>query len=104
MRSWVAVVEPQPLVVAARGGDRGQRVRVDGRTVAGHGDGDGATAADPPSQPRRQHLFELGQRAHRGLLDAGDRAARRGAQADRDRDRLVVVEQQRGQRAPAPSR
>ena len=53
--------------------------------------------ADPVAQPGRQHLLELGQRAHRGLLDPGDRAAGGRAQPDRDRDGLLVVEQQRRQ-------
>ena len=52
-------------------------------------------------QVRREHLLELGQRPQRGLLDAGDATARRrGTQADRDRDGLFVVEQQRRQRRP----
>ena len=45
----------------------------------------------------RQDLLDLGQRAQRGLLDPGHRAARRRAQADRHRHRLVVLEQQRRQ-------
>jgi hypothetical protein len=48
-------------------------------------------------QPGGQGLFELGQGAYRGLLDAGDRAGGGRAQADRHGDRLVVVEQQRRQ-------
>jgi hypothetical protein len=48
----------------------------------------------------RQDLLELHQRAHGGLLDPGHRCACGGAQPDRDRDRLLVVEQQRRHRAP----
>ena len=46
-------------------------------------------------QWRGQHLFELRQRREGGLLEADDRASRRGAQADGHGDGLVVVEQQR---------
>ena len=59
-------------------GRRGQRRSARAGSTAGPG----ARAAparcrrlqrvDPVAQPRRQHLFELGERAHRGLLDAGD--------------------------------
>ena len=49
---------------------------------------------DPGAQPGRQHLLELYERAHRGLLDSRDRGAGGAAQADRDRDGLLVVEQQ----------
>jgi hypothetical protein len=42
-----------------------------------------------------QHLVDLRERPGGRLLDAGD--PRRGAQPDRDGDRLVVVEQQRGE-------
>jgi hypothetical protein len=43
-------------------------------------------------------LFQLGQRADRGFLYPGDSAPGRCAQADRDRDGFLVIEQQRGQR------
>ena len=49
-------------------------------------------------QPRGHHLVELGQRAQRRLAHARDAAARRYPQADRHRDGLVRVEQQRWQR------
>ena len=65
-------------------------------THAGHGVR--PQRVDPAAQPRRHHLHHLGQRPHRRLLDAGHRAGRRRAQADRDGDRLLVVEQQRRQR------
>jgi hypothetical protein len=52
----------------------------------------------------REDLLELGERAHRGLLDAGDADARRRAQPHGDRHRLLLVEQERGSEAPAPSR
>jgi hypothetical protein len=47
---------------------------------------------------RGQDLLELHERAHGGLLDPRDRPARRAAQPDGDRDRLLVVEQQRRHR------
>ena len=53
---------------------------------------------DPVTQPGREQLLQFCQRPQRGLLQAGDRSARGGAQPDRDRHRLVVAEQQRRQR------
>jgi hypothetical protein len=52
------------------------------------------------AQPRGKHLLQLGQRPDRGLLDPGYGAVRRGPQPDRDRHRLLVVEQQRRQGTP----
>jgi hypothetical protein len=54
------------------------------------------------AQPRRKHLLQLGQRPHRGFLDARHRTVRGGAQPDRDRHRLLVVEQQRRQGTARP--
>jgi hypothetical protein len=48
----------------------------------------------------RQDLLELDECPDRGLFDAGDRRASGGAQADRDGDRLLVVEQERRYRGP----
>jgi hypothetical protein len=48
-------------------------------------------------QPGRQYLLQLGQGADGRLRHPGDGAARRDAQADRDGDGLLVVQQQRGQ-------
>ena len=53
--------------------------------------------ADPTAQAVGQDLLELGQRPHRRLLDPGDLPGGGRAQADGDRDRLLVVEQQRRQ-------
>ena len=53
---------------------------------------------DATAQVRRQDLLELDERADRRLLDPRHRGAGRGPQADRDRHRLVVVEQQRRHR------
>ena len=52
----------------------------------------------PAAQPRRHQRQHLGERLDRGLLHALHRAGRRRTQADRDRDRLLVLEQQRRQR------
>jgi hypothetical protein len=87
------VVEAQPLARPDRRRDRGEHVRVDGRAGAGHCDRRGLQRPHPVPQPRRQHLLQFGQRAHRRLADAGD--ARRGPQPDRDGHRFVVVQQQR---------
>jgi hypothetical protein len=93
-----AIVEAQPLVVAAGAGDRRQHLGVNRRAVAaGDRDRRGPHGVDPVAQPRRQHLLELEQRTDRGLLDPGHGAAGGGPQADGDGHRLVVVEQQRRQ-------
>jgi hypothetical protein len=93
------VVEPEPLVVPAGARDEGQYVRVDLGPAGRHGQCRRGEGADPVAQPRGKHLLQLGQRPHRGLLDPGDRAVRGGPQSDRNRCRLLVVEQQRGQGA-----
>ena len=54
------------------------------------------------TQPGRQDLLELGQRADRRLLDPGHAAGRGRAQSDRDCHRLLVVQQQRRQRGSGP--
>ena len=94
-----AVGEAQALAVAAGAGDRGERLGVDRRPARGGR----STVAGCSALTRRrrcdgQDLLELDERAHRGLLDPGHRRAGGGPQADRDRDRLVVVEQQRRHR------
>ena len=97
--SRARVGEPHPLVVARRGRQHGQALRVD-RRPAGPAQGGGGRSErlDATAQVRRQHLLELHERAHRRLLDAGDGPAGRRPQPDRDGDRLVVVEQQRRHR------
>ena len=59
-----------------------------------------AEGVDAAAQAGRQDLLELGQRPGAALGEAGDARAR--PQADGDRDRLVVVEEQR--REPAHRR
>ena len=90
-----AVREPHALGVAARRGDRRQVLRIDGRAADRRGDRRRPERGDAAAEVRRQHLLELDQRADGGLLDAGHRRPRRGAQPDRDGDRLLLVEQQR---------
>lgn len=92
-----SVVEAQAQRVAAGGGDGGERARVDGGAGVGHRHRHRPQGVDPVAQPGRQYLFKLGQGPHRSLLDAGDRTAGGRAQAHRDRDGFVVVEQQRRQ-------
>ena len=96
------VAQPQlPLVPAGRR-DRGQKFGVHG---AGRGSGErergGVKGRDLVPEPGRQHRLELGQRPERGLLQPGHAAGRRGMQADRHRDRLLVVQQQRRQGSAA---
>ena len=88
------VVEPEPFMVPARDRDHGQHIRIDLGPARRHRQRNGPEGADPAAQPRGKHLLQLRQRAQRGLLDPRDRAARGGAQSDRDRHRLLVVEQQ----------
>ena len=52
---------------------------------------------DAPPQRGRQHLLDLRQGAERGVLGAAQPGGRLRAQAHRDRDALVVAEQQRRQ-------
>ncbi len=92
--------EGDALGLTAGAGEQEQRARVDrrgGRVERHRGLVD---RLDLRAQPRREHLVELGEGAHRGLAEALDRAARGEAQAHRHGDGLVVVEQQR--REPAP--
>jgi hypothetical protein len=95
-------------VVAAGRGDQGQVLRRDRRTGGGWRDGRRAERRDAPAQVRRQHLLELDEGAHRGLLDARHGRAGGGEEAYCDRDRLLVVEQQRRHRGsglePVPAR
>ena len=51
---------------------------------------------DAVPQPRREHLLELRDCAHRRLLDAGDPCCR--AQPDRNGNGLIIVEEERRQR------
>ncbi len=106
----IRVVEPQPQALAAQPGELGEHRRIDGRAAPPPDvDGDLLEGADLAPKPGRQHLLQLRQRAQRRLLDPGHRPTGRGAQADRDRHRLLVVEQQRrhgrpGLQAIAPDR
>jgi hypothetical protein len=93
-----AIAEAQALVIAAGGGDRDEGRRVDRRAGRGVRDGRRPDRAHAAPQPRRQEALELGERSDGGLLDPGDPAARRGAQPDRDRHGLLLVEQQRRER------
>jgi hypothetical protein len=96
------VVEAQPVFGADRRGDRDHHVGVDLRAGARYGECRGLHRAHPVAQARRQHLLELGEGPDRGLADALDTSVGRGTQADRDRDRFLVVQQQRRQRGAGP--
>ena len=67
----VLVVEAQPVMVAAGGGQQRQHLRID-RLVpaAAHEDGVRLECMHAAAQACRQDLLELGQCAHRGCLDA----------------------------------
>ena len=98
----VLVVQPQPLPAAAGRGEPGEPGRVDGRVGAAQRDGGVFQRGRALAQPGRQHLVELGERAHARLGQARHRVAGRAAQAQDDGDRLVVVEQERRQRPAGP--
>jgi len=96
-----SVAKAQALVVAAGRSDHGEHLVVDDRSAHGVGDGGRADGVDAAAHSCREDALELGERAHRGLLDTGDADARGRAQADGDGHRLLVVEQQRRHRGPA---
>ena len=93
------VAEAQPLVVAARGRDRGQRPR--GRR-SGPDAGNGTVAAPIALTRRRSARGRTCSSLASARTEVSsipvDADARRRAQADGDRDRLLVVEQQRRHR------
>ena len=95
-----AVAESEPLVVSARGGDRQQDLGVDHRTRRRIGNCRRPHSLNAAAHPLGEELLELGKSADRGLADPGHPAADRGPEADRDRHRLLVVEQQRRERCP----
>ena len=98
------VGEAQAFGVPAAGGEDGQVLGIDCRAAAGHRDHRLPERGDSAAKARGQHLLELHQRADRRLLDPGHRRLRRGPKPDRDRDRLVVVEQQRRHRGAGAQR
>jgi hypothetical protein len=90
-----SVREAKALGVAAGCGDHGQMLGVD-RWAADRGaDRRRPEGPDTTAKVCRQDLLELDQCPYRSLLDAGHGGTRGGAKADRDRDRLLVVEQKR---------
>jgi hypothetical protein len=95
------VGEAHPLAVAARGAEQRQVLCVDRRPVpGGRRRRRRADVAHALAQVRGEHLLELDEGAQRRLLDPLDGRPRRRAQADGDRNGLVLVEQQRGHRGP----
>ena len=94
-----SVAEAKALRVAAGRGDHRQMLRVDRRARDRERERRRAQRSDAAAQVRRQDLLELDERPHRRFLDAGHRGAGGGAKADGDRNRLLVVEQQRRHRA-----
>ena len=89
-------------MVAAHARKIGQDLRVDRRPGSSMADvhGDRLERAHATAEPGREHLLELRERPQGGLLDTGHRTAGGRPQADRDRHRLLVVEQQRRQARP----
>jgi hypothetical protein len=93
----IAVAEAQLLVLPARGGDRRQERSVDRGYAGGAGYRDDVQSLHPVAQARREDLLDLGHGPQRGFCDPADDPTRRGAQADRDGDGFVIVQQQRWQ-------
>jgi len=96
------VVKPQQFTVAdgtCRGGQ-------DGRIHQRCGGGDCADrfgqAGDPSAKRGGQNSIELGQCPQRWFLNAAYGTGCGGLQSDRDRDRLLVVEEQWRQLGPGP--
>jgi hypothetical protein len=94
-----SVGEAKALGVAARRGDHGQVLGIDRRAGDGKGEGRRAQCPDPAAEVRRQDLLELDEGPHGRFLDAGHRGAGGGPKADRDRNRLLVIEEQGRHRA-----
>lgn len=95
-----SVREAKALGVAAGCGDHGQMLGVN-RGAANRGaDRGGPEGLDTPAKVCRQDLLELHQCPYRRLLDTGHGSPCGGAKADRDRGRLLVVEQKRWHRGP----
>ena len=90
-----SVGEAKALGVTARGRDHRQMLRVDRRPADRRRDGGRAQRADATAKVSGQDLLELDESPNGGLLNPGDGRAGCGTEADRDRDRLVVVEEQR---------
>jgi hypothetical protein len=97
-----AIVEAEALGVAARRGDHREVLGLDRGAPDRERDRRRAERPHTPPQVRRQDLLELHQGSHGRLLDSRHRRACGGAQADRDRDCLLVVEEQRWHRASGP--
>jgi hypothetical protein len=95
-----SVGKAKALGVSAGGRDHGQMLGVDCRAADRRRDRRRTEGPDATAKVSRQDLFELDERAHGVLLDPGHGRARGGAEADRNRDRLVVVEEQRRHRRP----
>lgn len=91
-----SVAESQALVVPAGGREGAQRVGVYPRAqvVPRHCYGVLLEGVDATPEAGWQHLLQLDQCAQRGFLDPSDGAPGGGAEPDRHRDRLLVVEQQ----------
>ncbi len=95
-----AVVRPQPLPIADRGGDGQQHVQVDLRSRAGQRDDRLLEQLHPLPIAGRQALLHLGQRTQRRLLDAGQPGSGRVPESHDEGHRLLAVEQQGRQLGP----
>jgi hypothetical protein len=96
------VAEAQPLGVPAGDRDARENAGVDAHPGAAPArrHGHRAQRLDPAAQPGRHHLGHLRQRPHRRLGDPLHGALRRRLQPDRERHRLLIVNQQGRQRRP----
>lgn len=78
------VAEPQPLLVPACLGDRGEHPCCDDRPGRGTGDGHRAQGVHPGPEPGRQDPHHLGEPAQGRILHPRDPALRRVADAHRE--------------------
>ena len=100
----VAVGKAEPVALA-RAGQLHQDCGADAVGVpTPQLEGGPVDGADPLHQRAGQHLLQLGQGRQGGIVDPGNAPVGRQAQPQGDGHGLVVVEQQRGQAPPRPSR
>jgi hypothetical protein len=93
----IRVPHADALGITAAEGEQAEQFAVDRRPLAWGRGRVRLQRLDAPAQRGRQHLLDLAERAERGVLGAAQAGRRLRAQAHRDRDALVVGEQERRQ-------
>jgi hypothetical protein len=93
----VGITKRGPLAVSAGAGEGRQHVRPYARSREVERSHRLVQRIHATAQSRRQHLLELRERAQGRFLDARHRSRRCRPEAERHRERLVVLEQERRQ-------